>query len=211
MPDRRHPDGLWGRCPTGQRVPTALFATGVVAVGPAPCARPRPAVRSPPALARGGPLMVVAGAVLALSGCGWVSGMFGDDGPKGTEVSVFEVTAGQCFATPSEVKAELANIESVPCDGPHRQEAYAVETYVAPSGGDSDVYPGESALASFADAICAQSFEKYVGVSYLNSSLYFTYLVPSARGWQESNDRSVICFVTTTGEELTSSVAGTGW
>jgi hypothetical protein len=137
--------------------------------------------------------------------------MFGDDGPKGAEVSVFEVTVGQCFATPQVVKAELANIESVPCDAPHRQEAYALVDYVPPSGVDGDAYPGDAALASYADAICAQNFEKYVGVSYLNSSLYFTYLVPSARGWQESNDRSVICFVTTTGQELTSSVQGTGW
>lgn len=168
-------------------------------------------MRSPPVLTRAGSLMVFAGALVALSGCSWVSGMFGDDGPKGTEVSVFEVTAGQCFATPTVVKAELANIESLPCDAPHRQEAYAVVTYVAPAGGDSDVYPGDAALASYADATCAQEFEKYVGVSYLNSSLYFTYLVPSARSWQEDSDRSVICFVTTTGEELTSSVAGTGW
>ena len=49
------------------------------------------------------------------------------------------------------------------------------------------------------------------GVSYLNSSLYFTFLIPSARGWQESDDRTVICFVTTTGEELSSSVKGTRW
>ena len=40
-------------------------------------------------------------------------------------------------------------------------------------------------------------------MSYLDSSLFFTYLLPSARGWEESNDRSVICFVTTTGQELT--------
>ena len=48
-------------------------------------------------------------------------------------------------------------------------------------------------------------FQDYVGISYLDSSLFFTYLMPSARGWEQDTDRSVVCFVTTTGAELTAS------
>ena len=55
---------------------------------------------------------------------------------------------------------------------------------------------------------CAQNFQSYVGISYLDSSLFFTYLLPSARGWEQSKDRAVICFVTTTGADLT--VLGAG-
>jgi hypothetical protein len=29
--------------------------------------------------------------------------------------------------------------------------------------------------------------------------------VPSARGWEQNDDRSIVCFITTTGAELTSS------
>ena len=50
-----------------------------------------------------------------------------------------------------------------------------------------------------------RQFEQYVGISYLDSSLFFTYLVPSARGWEQNDDRSIVCFITTTGAELTSS------
>jgi hypothetical protein len=151
-------------------------------------------------------------ASLALTGCGVVSGWFGgDDAPKPQAVSVFKVSVGQCFATPEEAQTEITDLQAVPCDGPHRQEAYSVLAYQQPAGVQGDAYPGDALLTNYADAACAESFEPYVGVSYLNSSLYFTYLVPSARGWQESDDRAVICFATTTGEELSSSVKGTRW
>ena len=160
---------------------------------------------------RTGGMFAVAIGLFTLGGCGVVSGWFGDDEPKPQAVSVFKVSVGQCFATPEQVQAELADIQSVPCDGPHRQEAYAVVDYQAPTGVQGDAYPGDAALAAYADAACAQSFQEYVGISYLDSSLYFTYLLPSARSWQESGDRSVICFATTTGEELSSTVKGTRW
>jgi hypothetical protein len=156
--------------------------------------------------------LVACGLAMALSGCGWVSGWFGDDEtPKPEAVSVFKVSVGQCFATPEKQQTELTDLEAVPCDGPHRQEAYALLSYQQPVGVQGDAYPGDALLANYANAACAESFEPYVGVSYLNSSLYFTYLVPSARGWQESHDRAVICFATTTGEELSASVKGTRW
>ena len=64
-------------------------------------------------------------------------------------------------------------------------------------------FPVTPRWPTYADATCAQSFQDYVGISYLDSSLFFTYLIPSARGWDRKRDRTVICFVTTTGAELT--------
>ena len=49
--------------------------------------------------------------------------------------------------------------------------------------------------------------KKYVGVDYLDSSLFYTYLLPSARSWDD-DDRSVVCFVTSPGEPLQRSVKG---
>jgi hypothetical protein len=80
--------------------------------------------------------------------------------------------------------------------------------YKAPSGGNDAVYPGPEALASFANGACAQAFQPYVGVSYLDSSLFFTYLLPSARSWESDDDRTVLCFTTTTGKPLVVSVKG---
>ena len=201
--------------PAGQRAATALGVTGVVTVSPNDPSLPaditgRP-VAGPRTLLSGALLLLALGvASLALTGCGVVSGWFEDDTPKPQAVPVLKVAVGQCFATPPQ-ESELTDLQSLPCDVTHRQEAYAVLAYQPPAGVQGDAYPGDALLSDFATAACAEAFEPYVGVSYLNSSLYYTFLIPSARGWQESDDRTVTCFVTTTGEELSSSVKGTRW
>ena len=127
---------------------------------------------------------------VCLSGCSWVSGMFTDDGPPTEEVSVFDIAVGQCFAAQQEVDHELSSLDAVPCDTPHQQEAYSIVDYQPPPGVEGDAFPGDASLAAYADAVCAQNFEDYVGISYLDSSLFFTYLLPSARGWEQSEDRA---------------------
>jgi hypothetical protein len=146
-------------------------------------------------------------AVLVTS-CSWVSGLFGGNkADKGVAVSVFDIAVGDCFVAPTDVKAELSDLSRVPCTVPHQQEAYASVTYTPPDG--SDDYPGNAALDTFAKGACAQAFTGYVGIAYQDSSLWLTYLLPSARSWQQGDDRSVWCFVTTTGQALTKSVKGT--
>lgn len=140
-----------------------------------------------------------------LTGCSFL----GHGGGSGT--SVFDVKAGQCFAAPTEVKAQISDVNRVGCTQPHDQEAYAAVSYpsASASGGAaaSSDYPGDSAVAAFAQGACAQKFSSYVGVSYLDSSLFFTYLAPSARSWQD-DDRTVLCFVTAAGRQLKGSVKG---
>jgi hypothetical protein len=148
----------------------------------------------------------VALAVL-LGGCS----IFGQD-DETDGVSVFDVEAGQCFRVPEEITVELTELPAVPCTEPHEQEAYARVAYTDPATGKTpDTFPGADALSTFADGTCAEQFADYVGVDYRDSSLYFTYLVPSPRGWEQNADRDTVCFVTTTGSQLSQSVAGTGW
>ena len=142
-----------------------------------------------------------------LSSCSWVSDLFGGNKvDTGEPVSVFDVKVGDCFVAPTEVKAELSNLGRVPCAVPHQLELYALEKYQGQNG--SDDYPGNDVLETFAKGVCAQAFTGYVGIAYPDSSLWLTDLLPSARSWQQSNDRSVLCFVTTTGDPLTASVKG---
>jgi putative regulator of septum formation len=142
-------------------------------------------------------------AVVALvSGCGW----FGGSKSEKASVSVFDIKPGQCFSPPAKVKAELSKLDAVPCGRPHTEESYANLPYATKDGSDASAYPGEAALKSFADAACAQHYADYVGKDYLDSSYFFTYLLPSARGWEQQKDRNVLCFVTTTGQQLTASV-----
>lgn len=146
-------------------------------------------------------LLVAAASAVTLTGCGGSS--------KGNGTSVFHVKAGQCFLPPSKVQAELTSLKRVSCTSGHTQEAYAVVAYNGTGSGFTDQYPGDTVLKTYADGVCAQKFSSYVGVDYQDSTLFFTYLLPSARGWQQSHDRDIVCFVTTTGAVLHKSVKGT--
>lgn len=140
-----------------------------------------------------------------LSGCGW----FGGGSSKSAE-SVFSIKPGECFVAPAHVNAELSKIDEVDCSKQHSQESYALVRYSGQGGAGtaSSAYPGSDELATFAKGACAQRFGAYVGVDYLDSSLYFTYLLPSARSWEQDKDRTIICFVTATGGTLNASVKG---
>lgn len=142
-------------------------------------------------------------AICLLSGCGW----FGGNSAKESE-SVFSVKPGQCFTAPEDVTAQLSQLDEVSCSDKHTQEAYALVQFSDRDGGTTSAYPGSDELSTFAKGACAQRFGAYVGVDYLDSSLYFTYLLPSARSWEQNDDRTVICFVTTTGGTLSASVKG---
>lgn len=152
-------------------------------------------------------LAVALGVVLlTTSGCG----LFGGDGDFEAG-SVLTMAPEQCFQQPEDVEAQVERLEPVDCADPHDREVYAVVDYepVDPEA-DADVFPGDDALRGFADGRCAQEFEPYVGISYLDSpDLFFTYLLPSPRSW-ETGDRRVICFVFAAGRQLTGSVRGTG-
>lgn len=124
-------------------------------------------------------------------------------GPAGSRsVSVFRLRPGDCLITPKKIQAELTSIEEVPCTTPHTQQVYAL---VRDHGGST--YPPVTALDSFANAQCLDHFAAYVGVPYQDSSLYFTYLLPSVRSWA-AGDRTVVCVAETVGKPLRRSVKG---
>lgn len=158
---------------------------------------------------------VLAALLIAVMGmtasCSWVSGVFHrSDASKPKSVTVFEASVGDCFVAPTQVKAELATLSEVPCTVAHQQELYAKIDYQATgSNSVTDPYPGDAVLDTYANGACAQAYTGYVGIAYPDSGLWMTYLLPSARSWQQGKDRSVLCFVTTTaGGSLTKSVKG---
>lgn len=163
-----------------------------------------PAVRVPVRLRRA----LTASAVLlvaATSGCSMPH--FGDDSRS---TPVLQVKKGDCVVPPVAVQGLLSELTVVDCGRAHPMEAYAVVPYEGRDGGVPTVYPGQAALKAFADGACLATFTGYVGVDYRDSSLFFTYLMPTARDWREGRgDISVTCFVTTTGPQFTSTVRGT--
>jgi hypothetical protein len=154
---------------------------------------------------RAGAAVVLIVTACLVAGCG----LFGGDSDGGGKTSVFDIKVGECFNPPEKVQAQISDVTSVDCSSAHTQEAYAIVPYKVAAGSTASTYPGDAVLKTFANGACAQQYAGYVGVNYLDSTLFFTYLLPSARGWEQNDDRDVVCFVTTTGKPLTASVKGT--
>lgn len=150
---------------------------------------------------RRGGFALLAAAVL-LVGC---SGSGTDDNSQA--VPVFEIGPGMCFNPPQDITKEISELGRVDCATPHLREAYALVPYRNPDGNQPSDYPGDSALTTFAAGACAEAFADYVGISYQDSSLLYDSLVPSARGWQQGNDRNILCYIVASTAPLTSSVA----
>lgn len=170
-----------------------------------------PAPNGRESLPRSARVPLASAAVLALAllpGC-----FFFDDGTE--TVSVFDLEPGQCLLAPDDPAVELTEMTVVPCDEPHEMEVFALLDFDSPAGASQtgaagSTFPGDAPLKDFADGACAGAFADYVGVDYRDSRLFFTYLVPSARSWEADGDRTVTCVITTTGEPLDRSVAGSG-
>lgn len=119
---------------------------------------------------------------------------------KAGKISVFDVAVGDCLNPGEELGVEITDIEAVPCDDEHTHEVFALPEYE-----EDDVYPGEEKLRNFADAACMDAFTTYTGSEYLESNLYFSYLQPSIRSWNEGDDRRVVCVIVATGDPITGS------
>jgi hypothetical protein len=136
--------------------------------------------------------------LLALSGCG------GDDDDLG---NVFTVQPGTCFGS---VTADaVRDLPIVDCAQEHANEVFAVVPYEG--AGDGDAYPGAAALAEFATERCQAALEGYVGQPYSRSSLEIAPLYPQEDGWNDADDRSIVCALfARDGEPLIGSVKNTG-
>ncbi|WP_136518048.1 septum formation family protein [Cellulomonas telluris] len=138
------------------------------------------------------PLTVLAAAV-ALSGCGTVlDAVVGDDAPPApraepggevtasAEADVFTLQVGDCLNYMDQSEADqISSLPTVPCSEPHDSEIYAEMTIT------EDQLPTVETLA---DAFCLEQFTTFVGMSYDESALYYSYLVPSELSFDQGDD-----------------------
>lgn len=153
----------------------------------------------------------LAAAAIALS---LVLGACSDDSPdrdgdgritSAGDLSVFDLVEGDCVVLDSDVEAANSTLPVVPCDEPHQAEVYSLVVL-----DDLDQYPGERELSNRAELECVGTFGDYVGVELADSTLFFTYMIPAVRSWQEDGDRTVVCMALGVGGPLEGSVKGTG-
>jgi hypothetical protein len=158
---------------------------------------------SRPRRSRRAALLVLAVTPLLLGGCSFLGiGTSTKPSLPAHTDSVFHLSVGDCIVPPTSIQAEISTLKVVSCHEAHTQEVFAL---IKDNAGSN--YPGAAALQTFANAGCLQQFEPYVGTAYEDSSLFYTYLLPSVRSWTQE-DRTIVCVITTTGQPLTASVHG---
>lgn len=125
--------------------------------------------------------------------------------------------AERCLDVDDSIGAEVSDLPWTSCDQPHTHEVFHVidffvEEEVPPGSTTTvptspDVYPGFAELESFAQRQCLAAFEPYVGISAFDSSLFYSWLVPSLASWNDHNDREVICVAgNANGQTLTGTI-----
>jgi hypothetical protein len=92
-----------------------------------------------------------------------------------------------CLQVADTLPPEVETLPVIDCVEQHTHEIYAT----IPS--TEDVYPGVEALGEFAEVKCLEAFEPFVGTSPFDSVLSYSWLVPSLQGWNEEDDRDVLC------------------
>lgn len=109
------------------------------------------------------------------------------------EATSIDLDVGSCFN-------EAEGFPETDCDRPHSAEVFLVVDHP-----DQLRYPGERAIAEWAEPVCYARFETYTGVAYEQSPLDFGYLYPTPEGWV-AGDREVVCYIFDPSGDLTAPI-----
>jgi len=109
---------------------------------------------------------------------------------EGGEVSVFDLSEGDCWNNVPDEGQETETVDAVPCTEPHESEVFAVFDVEL-----GEEWPGLDAVTTEAETQCVQRFESFVGLTYDESVLNLFYFNPIEESWTQLNDREVVCVV----------------
>jgi len=116
---------------------------------------------------------------------------------------VAALAVGECFDADNFVPGasiDLHGAHVVNCAQPHQHEVYAVVLDPDPPGAP---FPGDTAMASFANDQCLAAFEPAIGVAYTESNLDFAPVALDEEAWR-NGARTIICAAHDTNfEEIT--------
>ena len=161
---------------------------------------------TPAILRRSLTVLAVGAASLALAGCSLLGNITGgntDPGTEtdtGTDVDVFTIAVGDCL-NDGGVDGEVTTVPTVDCAELHDSEAYA--SVLMPDG----EFPGDAAVEDFAVAECTSAFGDFIGLSYEESTLSFSYYYPTAESWA-NGDREVLCLLVDPAGQVEGSLKG---
>ena len=123
-------------------------------------------------------------------------------------LSVQDLQVGDCFDLTSGDTTdggEVSDVRAIPCAEPHVYEIYVVAEY--PSGElPSDI---DEDYTAWEQDQCVGGFDTYVGLSYEESTFWFSTLTPTDESWDQG-DHAISCFLHNSSETpVTGSAEGT--
>ncbi|MEE6273566.1 septum formation family protein [Georgenia wangjunii] len=136
---------------------------------------------------RTGIILAVSGLTLGLAAC--------------ATNSVMELEVGDCLDSEALSGQEITEVETIECSEDHDAEVFAELAF------DDGDYPGMDAVQTDAEAHCRTEFEKFVGIDYESSEMYFTAMYPTETSWDQADDRTALC-VLLAPETVTGSLEG---
>lgn len=167
------------------------------------------------------PVLAVALAA-TLTGCGSVlDAVLGDtpepaqrDEPGGAitasaDADVFSLQVGDClnYLASSEESSEFSELPTIPCDQQHDAEIYSETTLTEEQFRADLALAGDTETPTTADTFCLDGFAAFVGKSYDESTLDYTYLMPTEESWEQGDD-VVQCLVVHLDGGLTGTMQG---
>jgi hypothetical protein len=114
---------------------------------------------------------------------------------------VFSLAIGDCLTLAGVTGTEVDDLPVTACTSPHDAQVYSSFEL------SGDVLPGD--LDNQASTRCEDAFAAFVGTSWEQSSLDYTYLAPTSDSWSHG-DREVLCLATTTGGTVSTTFEGSG-
>jgi hypothetical protein len=126
---------------------------------------------------------------------------FASEDAQAEDTDVFTLAIGDCFNNLPDSES-VSSVGVVDCATSHDYEVYS-EGSIA----DADAFPGDDSVSTDADNICFNSYEAFVGVSYDESTLDYSYLLPTEDSWA-NGDRLVSCLIFDSNGPTTGTLAG---
>lgn len=148
-------------------------------------------------------LLLVAGA--ALTGCSTIKDVIDVAGPVVDAVNdeTTWIEPGDCFNDTGDEEV-VSDIPTVDCAVPHDYEVYAEFDI------DRADWPGDDDVFTLADQGCYGPFTAYVGLTLEESTLDYTYYVPTQDGWENYDDHAVSCIIFDPAGQTTGSLIAAG-
>ena len=129
--------------------------------------------------------LIIAAGGLLLAACS-------SDGKGATDKNVLDLSnkLGTCLLVGNSIATEVSSLPTIDCEKEHTHEIYGE---VQLTDKDFKVYPGTDALGAVAQRECTRQFEPYVGSGPRDTSLFYSWLLPTLGSWNDHNDRTILC------------------